>query len=151
VRIRLRRLWVDGRAFVWRAEISHVQGSGDCHRCIRVRAWGAGRTSRALQGDLLSLSWPAPWGACAADGAYPTAADVRALISVASENGWQPDLTGGTFILSERDHATRFQLPGFVLTDRLRTPDGEDPTLRVTAAYAAKSAAISSRSPTPDW
>ena len=119
VRTRLRRLRVDGWPFVWRAEISHVRGSGDCHRCIRVRAWGAGERSQALQADLLSLTWPAPWGACASDGAYPEAADMRAAIGYAMEHGWQPDRLGGTFVMSEREHAALFSLPGFLLTDRL--------------------------------
>jgi hypothetical protein len=115
-----------------------VRGSGDCHRCIRVRAWGAGKTGQALQADLLSLAWPAPWGACATDGSYPTPADVRAVIRHAAESHWQPHRRGGTFVLSEREHAARFALPGFLLTDRLRTPDGEDPTARVVSAYAAR-------------
>ncbi|MBU2669183.1 integrase [Actinoplanes bogorensis] len=135
MRIRLRHLRIGARVFAWRAEISHVRGSGDCHRCIRVRIWGDGRTSRALQADLLSLAWPAPWGACATDGAYPTSDDVRAIIEYALGHSWRPDQRGGTFVLSERDHAARFRRPGFLLTDRLRTPDGEDPTLRVIAAH----------------
>lgn len=137
MRTRLRRIRVNAWPFVWRAEIHHAQGSGDCHRCIRVRAWGAGKTSQALQADLLSLTWPAPWGACATDGAYPAAADARAIISLALEHGWQPQRQGGTFVLSEREHADRFSLPGFLLTDRLRTPESADPTLRVISAYEA--------------
>jgi hypothetical protein len=124
-------LYVDARAFVWRAEIHHVQGSGDCHRCIRVRVWGAGRAGRALQADLLSRAWPAPWGACATDGAYPGSAEVQAVIVYALDHGWDPDLKGGTFVLSAREHAGRFSLPAFLLTDRLRTPDGDDPTMQV--------------------
>src|SRR5688572_28628628 len=112
MRTRLRHVRVDARTFVWRAEIRHVQGSGDCHRCIRVRAWGAGKTGQALQADLLSLSWPAPWGACAGDGAYPSPSDVRAVIGYALDNGWRPEVAGGTFVLGEREHATRFSLPG---------------------------------------
>jgi hypothetical protein len=123
---------------VWRAEIQHVHGSGDCHRCIRVRAWGAGKNSRALQADLLSLAWPAPWGACATDGAYPTSADVRAVIDYALDHGWQPEVRGGTFVLSEREHAARFSLPDFLLTDRLCTPESADPTVRVIRAHAAR-------------
>lgn len=114
-----------------------MQGSSDCHRCIRVRTWGAGKTSQALQADLLSLTWPAPWGACATDSAYPAAADIWAVISYALEHGWQPDRQGGTFVLSEREHAARFSLPGFLLTDRLRVPEGADPTVRVIDAYEA--------------
>jgi hypothetical protein len=138
VRTRLRQIRIDARTFVWRAEIRHAQGSGDCHRCIRVRAWGAGKTSRPLQADLLSLAWPAPWGACATDGSYPTSADVRAVIAYAVDHGWNPALRGGRFVLSEREHADRLAVPGFVLTDRLRTPDGEDPTLRAIRAHEAR-------------
>ncbi|MEU7867378.1 integrase [Dactylosporangium sp. NPDC049140] len=138
MRTRLRQIRIDARAFVWRAEIHHVQGSGDCHRCIRVRAWGTGKTSQALQADLLSVAWPAPWGACAADGAYPAPADVWAIISYAVEHGWQPELRGGTFVLSEREHAARFSLPGFLLTDRLRTPESPDPTFRVIRSDEAR-------------
>ncbi|MEV4713954.1 integrase [Micromonospora sp. NPDC049374] len=139
MRIRLRHLRVAAQTFVWRAEINHVQGSGDCHRCIRVRAWGAGKTSQALQADLLSVAWPAPWGACATDGAYPTSADMRAIISYALKIGWQPEVQGGWFLLSEREHAAQFSLPGFLLTDRFRTPEGgADPTARVIRTYEAR-------------
>ena len=75
LRTRLRRLHIDGRTFVWRAEIRHVQGSGDCHRCVRVRVWGSGKNGQVLQADLLSLSWPSQWGACTTDGTYPASAD----------------------------------------------------------------------------
>ena len=133
VRTRLRQVRIGARSFMWRAEIRHVQGSGDCHRCIRLRVWGAGKTSRALQADLLSVAWPAPWGACATDGAYPTPSDIRAVISHALEHGWQPERRGGTFVLSE--HGAGLTLPDFLLTDRLRTPDSADPTVRVIRAY----------------
>lgn len=139
MRTRLRRLRVDGRTYVWRAEIRHVQGSGDCHRCIRVRAWGSGKTGLALQADLLSVSWPSPWGACATDDAYPTPADVRALITYALAEGWRPEVLGGTYVLSERQHGARFALPRFVLTDRLHAAEGEDPTHRVAQALEAVS------------
>lgn len=94
VRTRLRQIRVSARRFVGRAEIHHVQGSGDCHRCIRVRAWGAGKTGRALQADLLSLFWPAPIGAGATDGVYPALADIRAVINYALERGWLSRLIG---------------------------------------------------------
>ena len=140
---RLRRMQIDGRAFAWRAEIRYVRGSADDHRCIRVRCWGAGKTSQALEADLLSPTWPAPCGTCSIDGvwatddAHPTPRDIRALIDYALDHGWQPELTGGTFPLSERTHA-RFCLPAFVLTDRLRTPESEDPSARVIRAYEAR-------------
>ncbi len=135
VRTRLRQVRIDAQTYAWRAEIHHLPGSGDCHRCIRVRVWGAGKTGQAFQADLLSVSWPAPWGACATDDAYPTSADIRTLISYALENGWRPELRGGTFVLSEQDHAAGFSLSGFLLTDRLRGPEGADPTLRVIRAF----------------
>ncbi|SCL58373.1 hypothetical protein GA0070604_3818 [Micromonospora eburnea] len=135
MRTRLRQLRIDARTFVWHAEIRHAQGSGDCHRCIRLRVWGAGKTSQALQADLLSVAWPAPWGACATDGSYPTSADVRAVTSYALGHGWQPERRGGTFVLTEPEHAAGFALPDFLLTDRLRTPECADPTLRVVRAY----------------
>ena len=94
-----------------------------------------GKTSQALQADLPSVTWPAPWGACATDNAYPTPADVRAVIGYALQHGWQPEHRGGTFVLSEREHATRFRLPDFLLTDRLRTPESPDPTTQVIRAH----------------
>ena len=133
MRTRLRQLRIGARTFVWRAEIRHVQGSGDCHRCFRLRAWGAGKTSQALQADLLSVSWPMPWAACATDDAYPTPADVRAVIIYALKHGWQPEKRGGTFVLSEQE--TGFALPDFLLTDRLRTPESADPTAEAIRAY----------------
>ncbi|MEU1966448.1 integrase [Micromonospora sediminicola] len=137
MRTRLRRLWTDGRVFVWRAEIQDVSGSSDCHRCVRVRVWGAGKTSRALQADLLSTTWGTPWPPCLVDGAYPASADVRAVVDYALRHGWQPEQRGGTFVLSEREHADGFRLPGFLLTDRLRGPAGGDPTTRVVQAQPA--------------
>ncbi|WP_374537921.1 integrase [Micromonospora aurantiaca (nom. illeg.)] len=137
MRIRLRRLWIDGRAFTWRAEIREVRGDTDCHRCIRLRIWGGGKTGQALQADLLSTTWGTRWSPCAVDDAYPTSADVRAVIEYALRHGWQPDRRGGTYRLAEREHAARFRLPGFLLTDRLSGPEGGDPTRRVVSAWAA--------------
>jgi hypothetical protein len=137
IRTRLRHLRVGARTFVWRATIHHVRGSSDCHRCIRVRAWGAGKTGQALQADLLSLAWPSPWELCETDGAYPTPADIRTVIAFALANGWRPETRGGTFVLSE--DSPGFALPSFTLTDRLRTPEGDDPTERVIRAYEAGS------------
>jgi hypothetical protein len=135
VRTRLRRLHVDGRTFRWRGEIGHVPGSGDCHRCIRVRVWGAGKTSRALQVDLLSTAWGTPWTACATDGSYPAPAEIRAVVDYAIRHGWDPDQRGGSFVLTESEHATAFAPAGFLLTDRPRTGEGEDPTARVSRAH----------------
>jgi hypothetical protein len=142
MRTRLRRLHTDGQTFSWRAEIHHVQGSGDCHRCIRVRVWAGGRASQALQADLLSTSWPAPWGTCATDGAHPTSRDVRAIIAYGLANGWQPERLGGTFVLSERSHDEHLPLPGFLLTDRLQTADSGDPTARVIRAHELRQGSL---------
>jgi hypothetical protein len=129
----LRKLRTGGREFVWKADIRHVRGERDCHRCIRVRVWGGGKNSRALQADLLSKSWGSPWGACATDGAYPTPDDVRSLIGHALAHGREPDAVGGTYVLAEREHM-EFELPAFLLTDRLRDPSAPDPTARVIRA-----------------
>jgi hypothetical protein len=135
VRTRLRRISVGARTFTWRADIRCVPGSGDCHRCIRLRAWGTGKNGQALQADLLSTAWRAPWGACATDGAYPNPADVRTVIDHALRQGWRPEVRGGTFVLAEHEHAAGLTVPGFLLTDRLLNPDAPDPTARVIEAY----------------
>ena len=130
---RLRRLHIDGHQFRWRAEIGQVKGSEEWHRVIRFRAWGAGKTSRPLDADLLSTQWSEKYRTMG-DGSYPTAADARTLIEYALANGWQPTSRGGPFVLSERE---RIAVPGFLLTDRLRSPDeGEDPTARVRDSVA---------------
>jgi hypothetical protein len=141
VKTRLRRLHAAGRAFVWRAEIHCLQGQADCHRCVRVKMWGAGKTSCAAQADLLSKSWPAPWGACATDGAYPTPADVRAIIERALAAGWDPDAIGGIYLLGEGDHAG-WELPDFLLTDRLRDPGAADPSARVIQSHRQRNASL---------
>ncbi|MFG1843469.1 integrase [Micromonospora sp. NPDC049175] len=138
MRAPLRHIWIDGRTFVWRAVIHCLPGSGDCHRGIRVRVWGAGKTSRKLEVDLLSVTGPSRWDACATDDSYPTAADVRAVIGYALENGWQPEQRGGTFVLSEGEHGARFSLPGFLLVYPVRTAESADPTAQVTRAYEAR-------------
>jgi hypothetical protein len=66
---------------------------------------------------------------------YPASADVRAVICYALTHGWQPERRGGTFVLSEHEHAAGFTLPDLLLTDRLRTPESVDPTVRVIRAY----------------
>ncbi|GIE34677.1 hypothetical protein Ait01nite_077220 [Actinoplanes italicus] len=138
-RVRLRRLHVDGVDFTWWAEIGHVRGGSDCHRCIRVRVWGGGKNGRSLQADLLSRTWPSPWSVCATDGAYPVPSDIRALIRYGLQLGWNPTLRGGTFFLSERHQpdfsSPDFSLPDFLLTDRLTDPAAPDPTARVIHAY----------------
>jgi hypothetical protein len=115
MRERLRTLRIDGDEFTWKAEIRHVRSDDDCHRCIRVRAWGDGKNSRALQVDLLSKSPSGPWGACATDGVYPTTHDVRALIGHALTDGWDPAVRGGTFHLA----GATVILDEFVVTEGL--------------------------------
>ncbi|WP_203826805.1 integrase [Actinoplanes palleronii] len=134
MRTRLRHLRHGPRVYAWRAEIHHLRGSRDCHRCVRVRIWGAGKTGQALQADLLSLAL-GPAGACETDGSSPRPADVRAVLAYALRHGWNPDRRGGTFALTEMLHGETFTLAGFVLTDRLRTPHGADPSERVAAAF----------------
>lgn len=132
MRTRLRRLHAGGREFAWTAQINHVAGERDCHRCVRLRVWGAGKNGRVLQADLLSTA-VLPWG-CATDCAYPTPKDVRRVVDYALTHGWDPDLAGGTFFLSESEHAGEFGLDDFLLTDRLRDDGAPDPTERVFRA-----------------
>jgi hypothetical protein len=133
VRVRLRKLYAGGREFVWMGRIYHVAGERDCHRCIRLRVWGAGKNSRVLQADLLSKA-VLPWG-CATDCTYPTPKDVRRVINYALTHGWDPGLVGGAFFLSENEHASEFELADFLLTDRLRDDGAPDPTVRVFRAF----------------
>jgi hypothetical protein len=41
-------------------------------------------------------------------------------------------------VLSEQEHAAGFSLPDFLLTDRLRTPESADPTVRVIHDFALR-------------
>ncbi|MFC7550645.1 integrase [Plantactinospora sp. GCM10030261] len=125
MRSRLRRLHVDGRAYIWSARVGHVVGpDGLCHRCVRLRVWGAGRNGRALQVDLLSEAPPGPWGdPCATDGCFPEAADVRTVIEYGLRHGWQPDQLGGTHLLTADPPGEALTLPHFVATDLLRAAD----------------------------
>ncbi|WTY89366.1 hypothetical protein OG589_03020 [Sphaerisporangium sp. NBC_01403] len=126
-------------------QIYHVAGERDCHRCIRLRVWGAGKNSRVLQADLLSKA-VLPWG-CATDGTYPTPKDVRTVIDYALTLGWDPDLVGGTFFLSENEHASEFELADFLLTDRLRELRGASPrAMRARSGMASPSATRSNTS-----
>lgn len=136
-RARLRRLRVDDREYTWTAKITGVSGERDHHRCVRLRVWDDDRKSRALEADLLSNAWGLPWGS-ATDTSHPKPGDVRAVIDYALANGWDPTATGAPFFLSERDHA--FELPDFILTDRLRDPSAPDPTDRVIDAYERQAA-----------
>ncbi len=138
VRARLRTLYAGGRELVWIAETNHVRGDRDCHRCIRLRVWGAGKNSQKLLVDLLSKS-VLPWG-CATDCVYPTPKDVRRVVDYALTHGWDPSLVGGTYFLSEREHA-EFELEDFLLTDRLRDCRAPDPDERVLRAFHEREAA----------
>ncbi|MEW2221315.1 hypothetical protein AB0939_18825 [Streptomyces sp. NPDC006990] len=128
----MRKLSVDGREFTWSGRILQVAGERDCHRCVRLRVWGAGKNSRALQADLLSRA-VLPWG-CATDSQYPHPADVRKVIEYALSRGWAPVPAGGTFFLSEAEHGSAFESDRFLLTDRLRDAAAPDPTTRVLRA-----------------
>ncbi|MEV6828507.1 hypothetical protein [Amycolatopsis sp. NPDC051102] len=133
MRRRLRTLRVGERDYTWRATIGHVAGDGDeVHRCIRVRVWGAGKNSRALEADLLSKAVGDGWPAVATDGSYPAPADVRCLVAHALTAGWEPAAPGGVFRLTE---AHGLELPGFLITDRVRDPAAADPTGRVIRAF----------------
>ena len=124
------RCVIGPREFRWTARITHVPGSGDCHRVVRVRAWGAGKTSQVLQADLLSKSMRS----CATDWAFPTSGGIRAIVDYALANGWH---RGGRGIwpLTEAAHGDRFELPAFLLTDRMVNDAAPDPTRRVIRAH----------------
>lgn len=132
MRRRLRKLRIGERDFTWRADIRSVAGDGvNVHRCIAVRVWGAGKNGRALTADLLSRSLGGGWTPAATDDAYPTSGDIRVLIEHALALGWDPEIRGGTFPLTEE---SGIELPGFLITDRMRRPDAPDPTARVIRA-----------------
>ncbi|WP_433709386.1 hypothetical protein ACQP2U_23060 [Nocardia sp. CA-084685] len=71
------------------------------------------------------------WIPAATDGAYPTAFDILRLIDRAVALGWEPDILGGTFLLTE---SSGLELPRFLITDRVRRSDAPDPTARVIQA-----------------
>ncbi|MGW0433725.1 integrase [Micromonospora sp. NPDC003197] len=117
---RLRKLYAHDRQFTWTARITRVTVNQRCHRCIQLRIWGAGKNSQVVRADLVSTAPPTPWGdPCRTDGAYPTPREVLAVIDHALAHGWQPDAIGGTFVLTELQHAQTLQLPNFTITDRL--------------------------------
>ncbi|WIY00178.1 hypothetical protein QRX60_39970 [Amycolatopsis mongoliensis] len=135
MRTRLRHLRADDRDYTWRATIGSVRGDGaELHRCVRVRVWGAGKNGRALEADLLSKATSAGWTPAATDGSYPASGDVRRLVEHARALGWDPGACGGTFRLTEE---TGPELPGFLITDRVRDPGAPDPTERVIRASEA--------------
>ncbi|MEU2615320.1 integrase [Micromonospora sp. NPDC007271] len=128
MRSRLRKLHIDGREFTWKADIRTAPGpDGRLHRCIRIRAWGAGKNGRALQLDLTER----PSAPAIAQGyqyietdvhgsgetyPFPTAEDVGALVRYAQKTGWTPDALGGTFRITS---AADLALPEFAITDLL--------------------------------
>jgi hypothetical protein len=51
---RLRKLHIDGQEYTWKADVRAAPGTdGRRHRCIRIRVWGDGKTSCALQADVI--------------------------------------------------------------------------------------------------
>ncbi|MEQ4305731.1 integrase [Plantactinospora sp. B6F1] len=117
---RLRRLYAQDREFAWTARIHYVRTGQGARRCVRVRVWGAGKNSRALQADLLSTPDSAGQGDREViDDGYPGPRHVRAVIDHALRHGWQPEEIGGTFVLTGAGHAEALLLPGFVVTDLL--------------------------------
>jgi hypothetical protein len=115
---RLRKLHIDGREYVWKADVRAAPDSeGRRHRCIRIRVWGGGKTNCALQADVTERSRPAQTDESYP---YPAAADVRTLIDYGLRAGWIPATRGGTFQITSRADVT---LPGFVLTDLLWTAE----------------------------
>jgi hypothetical protein len=124
VRTRLRTLHLDGRSWAWVARIGRVSDVDGQHRWIRLRIWGAGKNSQALQVDLVSTrargnEWR---DAADDDSAYPTSQDVRTVIEYAVGRGWEPDATGATYPLTD----TALELPGFRVVD-LGGPAGPGP------------------------
>jgi hypothetical protein len=117
VKSRMRTLWIGLAEFRWAGEISHYDSGTDCHRCVRLRVWGGGKNGRVLRADLLSTTEPGPWGRCVTDDAYPTPGVVRKVVEYALDHGWTPTTIGGRFPLTD---ASDLELPGFVVTDKLR-------------------------------
>ncbi|MFF5225730.1 integrase [Dactylosporangium sp. NPDC000521] len=114
MRSRLRKLHIDDLEYTWTAQIRAAPGpDGRQHRCIRIRVWGAGRTSCALQADLIVRRQRAT---AEDEYPYPGAADVRALIEHGLRAGWIPQSRGGTFQVTS---AAGLALPAFVVTDLL--------------------------------
>jgi hypothetical protein len=111
---RLRKLHIDDREYVWKADVRAAAGpDGHRHRCIRIRVWGGDKTSCVLQADVTERSRPTQ---TEESYPYPTASDVHTLIDHGLRTGWAPATRGGTFqITSGADVA----LPGLVLTDLL--------------------------------
>jgi hypothetical protein len=121
-RRRVRQLSFDGQDFAWHAAV--VGGACYCEvSAYRLRVWGGGKAGQVLRADLVSTAWLAPPEASVLDGGYPTPSRVRTMIEYAVARGWDPTARGGSFILTEADHAHGLVLPGFAVTDRLRNSD----------------------------
>lgn len=120
MRVRLRKLHVDGQEFTWRADIRSAAAGPDGrrHRCIRVRAWGAGKNGRALQVDLAQR--PRPVDDEDETYPFPHADDIRTLVKYALSKGWQPTALGGTFLITATAELT---LSDLAVTDLLWTSD----------------------------
>jgi hypothetical protein len=113
MRERLRKLHFEGREFTWKADIRAAPGAdGRRRRYIRVRVWGAGKTSCVLQADMVELPEPATQEETTY--AYPSGAIVRTLVAWGLEAGWVPDKIGGIFPVSS---AAGPPLPGLALVD----------------------------------
>jgi hypothetical protein len=114
VRTRLRSLYQHGRSWTWTVTIGEVTDDHFRRRSIRLRIWGAGKNSRAAQVDLISTT-PTSGRAEPADddSAYPSAEHVRLVIDHALESGWNPDATGGTFLIPDTGRAGHLELIGF--------------------------------------
>ncbi|GAA2657082.1 hypothetical protein GCM10010412_027520 [Nonomuraea recticatena] len=119
MRTRLRALRIDDRTYVWTARISHTVHSVDCRRFARLRVWSGGKNGQALQADLVSTYEGGPWGYCATDTSYPTPRDVRAVIELAIQRGWDPLARGGTFLLRGGDSPSAPGLADFEIADSL--------------------------------
>jgi hypothetical protein len=117
MKLRMRTLRIGDAQFRWAAELCPYEDGTDHYRCARVRVWGGGKNGQALRVDLLSTSEAGPWGHCT-DGAYPTPGVVRKLVDHALAHGWDPEVVGGRFLLTD---TAGLEIPGFEVTDRLRT------------------------------
>jgi hypothetical protein len=118
VKSRLRKLHIDGWEYTWKADVRAAPGpDGRRHRCIRIRVWGGGKTSCALQADVIENF---RLGQTEESYPYPAAADVGVLIDYGLRAGWVPAAPGGTFQITSEADVT---LPGFVLTDVLWTAE----------------------------
>jgi hypothetical protein len=119
---RLRKLHIEGREYVWKADVRTAAGPDRRRRrCVRIRIWGGGKNGCVLQADVTERPRPAQDGDAYP---YPTADDVRALIAHGLRTGWEPQTRGGTFQITSAAEVT---LPGFVLTDLVWAAEQRQP------------------------